>query len=352
MTDLQSYFEEFHSKIKLDDENDILREKRGILLDKLQTRISEMFEEKGETPPKYTHFDKGSYAMHLGVVPLNSDFDIDEGLEFDIDKNDYPDPVIVKQWVYDALSGHTDDVKIKQPCVTVQYHLNDEPCYHVDFAVYGHDGTQNGIIYLSRGKPGSDENQKRWEQDDPKGLIKAIGEIFPDEDDRYQYRRIIRYLKRWKDIKFSSDGNEAPIGVALTVAGYHWFQPAKELLDPVANSYKYQDLKALRSFIDEMISNFKSVYHDDELAERLEAQLMVEPYNDLFEKMTNLQMANLKEKLIKLRDVLSEVDDEDADPVEACKKLQKQFGEDFPVPEAKDTGQTRGPAIISSSTSA
>jgi hypothetical protein len=36
-------------------------------------------------------------------------------------------------------------------------------------------------------------------------------------------------------------------------------------------------------------------------------------------------------------------------PVEACKELQKVFGDDFPVPEKDDTGQARGPAIIASS---
>jgi hypothetical protein len=66
--------------------------------------------------------------------------------------------------------------------------------------------------------------------------------------------------------------------------------------------------------------------------------------------MTNLQMKNFKEKLESLYDVLVEAENE-ADPVEACEKLHKQFGDDFPVPELKETGQVRGPAIVSSSSS-
>ena len=61
-------------------------------------------------------------------------------------------------------------------------------------------------------------------------------------------------------------------------------------------------------------------------------------------------MGNFKEKLETLYDVLIEAENE-ADPVEACEKLQKQFGDDFPVPKIEETAQVRSPAIVSSSSS-
>ena len=67
--------------------------------------------------------------------------------------------------------------------------------------------------------------------------------------------------------------------------------------------------------------------------------------------MSDQYMAQFKDKLQKLAVVLDETSKE-ADPVEACKKLQKFFGDDFPVPEKDDTGEERGPAIITSSQSA
>ena len=202
MAEVQKQFEDFHSEIKLDDENAILREKRKILIDKLRRRLKTMFKDREEDPPTFTHFNKGGYAMGLGVVPLDCDYDIDVGLEFDLCKNDYDDPVVVKQFVFDALDGHTDDVKIKQPCVTVQYHLNDEPCYHVDFAVYTHESDDSDSIYLAMGKPHSSEDRKYWMKDDPKGLIEAFRNRFDDKEEKAQFRQVIRYLKRWKDIKF------------------------------------------------------------------------------------------------------------------------------------------------------
>jgi hypothetical protein len=290
MTDLQKYFEDFHNKIKLSDENEILREKREIVLNKLRIRLKKIFEERGETPPRFVHFNKGSYAMGLGTVPINCDYDIDVGLLFDICKDSYPDPVVVKEWVYDALVGHTDEVTMMQPCIRVQYHLGEEPTYHLDLAVYAHAGDMNGQIYLARGKQYSSPDRRIWAEDDPKGLITTINNRFGDEDDREQFRRVIRYLKRWKDFKFPSDGNAAPIGIGITVAAYYWFSPNRVLIDTIKNKYKDNDLNALRSFVDQMLWQFRTVDHDGELAERLVVTLPVQPYNDLFKKMSNLQI--------------------------------------------------------------
>lgn len=344
MANVQTYFEKFHDEIKLDDENKILREKRDILIDKLKKKLKDDFDE----PPCFTHFNKGGYAMGLGVKPLDSDYDIDVGLEFEIKIDDYPDPVDVKEWVYNALNGHTDKVTIKKPCVTVQYHINKEPVYHVDFAVYGKDGiTAN--LFLARGKPTSPSDERKWEFDDPKGLMKIIQNKFSDENDRKQFRRIIRYLKRWKDYKFSSDGYSAPIGIGLTVCAYSWLGISKKLIDPVAQSYEYNDLDSISQLVKKMISNFNIVsIEDDKTLYRLEIPLPVQPFNDLFKKMTDVQMTDFKKKLESLRDSLDNAQAE-IDPVEACKELKKQFGDDFPIPDIKETGQKRGPSIISSS---
>ena len=157
MAELHRYFIQFDEAIKLKrfTENATLREKRKIIVDKLRKRLKEIFEERDETPPTFKEFDQGSYALGTGVKPTEGDYDIDEGILFDLSKWDYPDPVVIKQWVHEALDGHTDNVKIKDPCVTVQYHLDNEPIYHVDLPIYTHDGTDSGVIYLARGKPTS-----------------------------------------------------------------------------------------------------------------------------------------------------------------------------------------------------
>ena len=87
MVNVQSEFLTFHDKIKLSEENQELRNKRDILLNKLRKNIS-------DKAASFTTFNQGSYAMGTGIKPDDGDFDIDVGLKFDIDHDDYSDQEI------------------------------------------------------------------------------------------------------------------------------------------------------------------------------------------------------------------------------------------------------------------
>jgi len=71
---------------------------------------------------------------------------------------------------------------------------------------------------------------------------------------------------------------------------------------------------------------------------------------DIFDKMSIAQMTDFKEKLEKLKDDLIEVREE-IDELEQYKKLNKIFGDDFEIPEAKRTAKKQFDYIPSSSTS-
>lgn len=350
MANVQKQFEKFHGNIHLTfDDSQPLREKRDIVIKKLHNQLEKGFTDKGETPPTFTVFNQGSYSLGTGTKPLKGDYDIDVAVVFDVNKDNYDNPVEVKRWVYDALGGHTTRVDVRGPCVTVFYQLNGEPTYHVDLAVYSSaDQNTDGKTYLARGKLNSQEENRIWEVSNPKELKRLIRDRHEGEN-RDQFRRIIRYLKRWKDCKFASGGNVAPIGIGITVAALNWFTPRINR-NLFTNKVTYHDLDALLDFVGRVLSNFGSVYHDGEWANRLEVWLPVEPGGDLFVKMTNTQMANFKEKLTSLRDALEEAKGM-TDPAEACKLLRKHFGDDFPVPDKADTAQPRGRAIVSSSSS-
>jgi len=353
MADVQKHFEKFHEAIKVKrfEENQTLMEKRDIILGKLKKGLKDQFEEKGEPVPSYVTFNQGSYEMGTGVVPLDGDFDIDVGVSFFVAKDDHPDPVDVKEWVFNALDGHTKKVEMRRPCVTVFYQKDNEPVYHVDLAIYSDESSNpDGKKYLGKGKLASSSDNRIWEVSDPQGVTKAVKDKHSG-DDKAQFIRVIRDLKRWKDFNFSCNGNSAPIGIGLTICAYDWYQPQKTLTDLVANKYTYNDLKALRIVVDSMISNFLSYSDGSETVERLKVYLPVEPCSELFEKMTNNQMANLKKELTQLLAALDEAENE-VDPVKACEALRKVFGEDFPVPAKADTGEKKSAAIISSSASA
>ncbi|GAX38906.1 cyclic GMP-AMP synthase DncV-like nucleotidyltransferase [Nodularia sp. NIES-3585] len=353
MANVQYQMIKFHEAIKLKhfDENAVLREKRNRILERLDQGLDKIFRVCNLKPPKYETFDQGSYTMGTGNKPIDGHFDIDTGVVFRICKDDYLDPVKVKEWVYDALHKHTNLVEIRRPCVTVFYQQAGDPIYHVDLAIYSHpDCNPDGKMYLAKGKLNSAAEYRFWQESDPQALIQLIKNLFLDREDDKQFRRIIRYLKRWKDVKFSSDGNAAPIGIGITVAAYHWFNPVYTH-DSFTNIKNYDDLEALRCFVNVVLTKFQNVYSNRNIVQRLIVELPISPHNDLFEKMTDNQMADFQEKLKFLLEVIKEAQQK-ADPVEACKILHKQFGDDFPIPNREDTAQKRPPAIISSSASA
>lgn len=354
MADVQRHMIKFHEAIKLKrfDENETLREKRDRILERLDRELKKLFTLEGIEVIEYETFDQGSYAMGTGNKPFNGHYDIDTGIRFKICKEDYPDPVKLKELVYLALLGHTKHVEIRRPCVTVFYQQDGESIYHVDLAIYSDkDCNPDGKMYLAKGKQNSGAEHRIWQESDPLALIELIKNNFSDRDDDKQFRRIIRYLKRWKDVKFLSDGgNAAPIGIGITVAAYNWFTPVKTV-NSFDNTKNYDDLEALRNFIDAMLANFQHVYSNGDIVERLEVKLPVSPDCDLFENMTNKQMEEFKEKLETLFNAVEQAQQK-VDPVEACEILHKQFGDDFPVPSKEDTAQKRSPAIISTSASA
>lgn len=342
MADCRSQFNKFHDNIKLKEENEILKDKRDIIIKKLNEKLPE------ETDYEFSVFNQGSYAMHTGIKPLDDDYDIDVGLYFDMSKDDV-DPIAAKQWILNALEGHTNDVKIKKPCITVTY----VDGYHVDVTVYAANNS-DGKVYLAKGKPSSNAEDKYWDESNPKDLIKTIKENLSDENDRKQFRRVVRYLKRWKDNEFISV-NGKPTGIALTSCVYHWLDIQKET-DSFDGRTTYKDLDALINIVSNMIYKFVNEYvlvdGEYKFMPRLRVYLPVDPKPELFEKMTSKQMETFKEKLEELLASLEEAKGK-TDPTEAAEILQKQFGDDFPIPTKSSTGKkAMAAAVITSSESA
>lgn len=322
MINLQKEFLDFHDNIKLEDENVTLREKRDILLEKLSNKIS-------EDAASYTNFHQGSYAIGTGVIPVDEDYDIDIGLKFNIDKDDYADPIEVKKWVSDALEGHTKKVEIKRSCVTVTYQKNNESVFHVDFAIYA-ASCSDGKMYIAKGKEFSSDENKKWELSDPQELIKKIKGKHSG-DDAAQFRRVIRYLKKWRTFQFSSTGNEAPTGISLTVLAYNKFIASKSY-DWALKKDVYDDFSAFYNVVTNIKSSFSLVWNtqDNKYYHKIIETLPVEPYNNLFEKMTDKQMESLYLKIESMITKLDEVKRKDKRSG-ACTLLVEIFGNDFPV---------------------
>jgi len=336
MPAVQGQFDEFHSLIKLDedDEKAKLREKRDTLLKALKAGL-------GDDVPAFENFNQGSYSMHTGVVPLDGNYDIDVGLIFDCKRDKYTDPVALKKKVRDALDTNCRTVVIRRPCVTVNYMRDKEVDYHVDLAVYVK--RDDSLLDLAKGKENSDASKRVWEVSDPKGLTSIICKAFSKPEELAQFRRCIRYLKRWRNVQFSTG---APLSIALTVAAKQQFRPHFE------TSGKPGDLIALLNWVKAMLDAFDYTYTaDDGFHSRLKVLLPVSPHTDLMEWMSQAQMDAFRLKLEGLRDALQGAYDEDL-PEDACKVLNKQFGDDFKVPTKADTARAVSAPVISTGSSA
>lgn len=304
------------------EEKSELTEKRDIIINKLNNN---------DDLPKFKYFNQGSYAMYTGVEPLDKDYDIDIGLRFIVNKSDY-EPLKLKKKVHEILEDHTDyGAEIKEPCVTVTYKKKNDETFHVDLVVYAYEDMDNmdSQLYMARGDKNSKSEDKKWEESDPIKLKDLINNKFTIKEEKAQYRRIIRYMKRWKNIKFSADGNSEPHGIGVTLLAYENFKTCK--YDYLEGKFIANDLYALIDFVKNIKDSF--VYDGTDTGRelyRIHMDLPTKPNTDVFAKMTSIQMTNFKDKIDIMVTKLEEVKDE-IDIVGQCNKLNKIFGDDFPL---------------------
>ncbi len=353
---LQNQFTEFHNKIKISESKlSTLREKRDIVIEKLR--------DSGKLP-SFEKLDLGSYSMNTGVEPCDrgentKDYDIDVGLRFNVNTSEYEEnPIELKELIDEILKDHTEyGSEIKQPCVTVKYKKDGELAYHLDLVVYAYEDKddKNSQLYLSRGKKNSSKENKYWEKADPIGLKNLIikkyeGDNSEEKEKRAQYRRVIKYLKRWKDVQFSSDGNNEPPGIGITLLVYELFEPSE--YDYLESRFIANDFEALKNVVFKIKNEFRD-YYDFEKGvwyKKIEYKIPVEPYSNVFSKMTGAQMTRFWEKIDKLHDGLVEVSEE-SDLIKQCEKLAKLLGDDFPIPKKVDTSKKKSSAIAPSNVS-
>lgn len=338
---LQNYFDEFNENIRMDYSiKSELAEKRDILLSILT---------KSDDIPSFNRFNQGSYSMFTGVKPLDDEYDIDVGLKFNVNKDEYT-PIELKEKIFNSLKSHTEyGAEIKNPCVTVYYKKDGEIAYHVDLAVYSKSPSFDfdNKYYLARGKSSSDEKDKIWEIAEPESLIKLINDKVSETDKRNQYRRMIRFMKRWVKLKCS---DYCPPGIGVTLLVYEYFKGSE--YDYLQRKFVPNDLDELISLVEKIVNRFTSEYSFDlkEYMHRLEYRLPVSPYKDVFCNMSASKQNKLYSKLITLKNDLLKVKEE-ADLYKQCEKLNKIFGDDFRIPDKEEVSEKQQSSISTSSAS-
>lgn len=336
MASLQTKYINFKDNIALTRECDHykkVREKDELITNKVLKAFSD------EDWEVHSTFFQGSLATHTGIIPLDGDYDIDRAIA--ITKATSPDnPLEPKKIIKDVLKNHNfKEPKIKKPCVTADY-IN-EP-FHIDFPTYRVDS--NGYYELAVGKEFSDENNRSWSPSDPKGLVSWIKSnknhqvpyITLTDEERNQFYRLVRYMKRWRDERYSSKSERKKVySVALTIMIKESFCPN------IDDSGKADDHKALQYTLEIMINRYFTRNSDGNYSIRV--TLPVLPYNNIYQDKGEAVGKLLHPRLKNLLNALKEVDTKDTLKAQ-CELLRKHFGNDFPESnnEIRDKGTKAG----------
>ncbi|MGP9799445.1 nucleotidyltransferase domain-containing protein [Rheinheimera sp. NSM] len=355
---IQTHFNKFDNKIYLTSHSEgykKAKEKDLSIFDDIKIA----FKEAGY--PIIDTFMQGSFAVNTAINSLDGDFDIDRAIV--IDSETAPtDPVAPKQIIKNVLvKRNFKEPRIKKPCVTADYQSVN---LHIDYTVYKKEASFFGDThYLAVGKNGSGDNHKSWSESDQKGLIEWIDSVdeyvFGAVIKRKQLKRLIRYIKRWRDVNFSADVKKKIFSIGLTVMIKEQYAP---------NSFSSEvddDLTALKNTIDSILNADYITAPWGTTEYRVYVRLPKIPKRDIFQHKVNGGYADgsdlnvgtqFRNKLLKLQTELQKALDE-TDEIKQCIILNSVFGDDFEVParveeqssQVKSATRSFGAAALSSS---
>src|SRR5690606_23130026 len=132
-----------------------------------------------------------------------------------------------------------------------------------------------------------------------------------------QFRRVVRYLKRWNDIGIPGESDDKPSGLALILlAEQHLPRPS------LSWDGKADDAAALYGVAKAAAGTVG----------RIKATKPTPEGEEMFARISDSGMDRLKSRFGALRDALTAAR-EASDVAEACKILKKHLGNDFPCPD-------------------
>ena len=140
-----------------------------------------------------------------------------------------------------------------------------------------------------------------------------------------QFRRLVRYLKRWRDHQFSDAVAAKVFSIGLTV------MVKRQLVPKFSTEGAREDLPALRGTV-EAILNADYFAEEATGKYRVRVDLPVEPYRDIFYGSSLDTGTQLYNKLQHLTKKLAEAEALN-DERKQCEILKQLFGDDFKVPD-------------------
>lgn len=280
----------------------------------LKKKIKKYFEEEKENELQPKFWGQGSFDTKTLNEPIKEvdkngntllKFDLDYGIYF-IEKEGEDNKKSIDtwhNWIYNAVENHTGTPPVrKTTCVRVIF----SDGHHIDLPIYYKDGAVPELAHKSKG----------WIQSDPKEFVEWFNN---QANNNQQLRRIVRYLKAWKNYKEVNNSNlKFPSGFSLTILAVNNFMPNER--DDVA--FK-ETIAKIKQTLD---SSFECLRPTTPKGE------------NVFENFSETNKNNFMNALGSLIEDCEKALDE-KNFKKASEKLQKHFGNRFPLGKDEDEEQ-------------
>ena len=301
-------FKKFNSKIRLSNEK---REKLARNRKALRKKIRDYFNYNEWGAPKF--YSQGSFPLNTNLNPIKEKYDLDDGVYFICSEEERKESSTYHNRIKKAVKGHASEVKDKNTCVRVVY----ADGHHIDFPSYWieKDGNTPQLAHKSDG----------FIMSDPKAFKQWVEEYVSNSYSRGQLRRIIRYLKAWKDYRENCNSNlRLPSGFILTILACKTF----------IKEDKRDDL-SLKNTVNNIINNLNYSFSCKRPTAPVGEELLNVCYSE----------TNIKSELKKLYENAEEAINSECEK-DASEYWQKVFGDRFPIGSETKQEQALGYGII------
>ena len=264
---------------------------------------------------KITSLLQGSYKFGTQIRPRHGqDFDIDLGVYIHWSRSEVGDLFTekeLKKMVQESLIKYApeyeeDKVEVLQPPKNRCSRIKFDNGFHIDIPVYYFSIDDNEYLLATE--------ENGWEPSDPHAILDWFRDKFPDTEERFLIRRIIRYYKTWSSLHFKEE--EQPSSLLLTILVSEAYSHNNDLF--VTDDHLY--LQQI----------------NQEILNRLEGESEVVALEENLNRLEDDDFNNFLSKLRTLNEQINEANGAEG-LFEAISVWEKVFLHFFPAPEVNDS---------------
>ncbi|MDD4962009.1 MAG: CBASS cGAMP synthase, partial [Candidatus Marinimicrobia bacterium] len=201
-------FQKFNKTIKLDTSKKESLEKSR---EALREKIKKHFDDNGWNKPEFK--SQGSFDLNTIINPLDGKYDLDDGVYYTCSLQERKSEVAYHNRIINAVDGHASKTLNKNTCVRVIF----SDGHHIDLPSYWKENSFSTpkLAHMTKG----------FIDSDPEAFKKWLNNQISITNKTGQLKRIIRYLKAWKDYReYTNNSIKLLSGFILTILACNNFK--------------------------------------------------------------------------------------------------------------------------------